>query len=117
MELTSLGRAYLAIAPPAHRRALMACFKKRRAAQWPALALEIEQAMGQVRDEGFCAASWQPEVVAVAAPLPALDAAYVLNVSVSTPEGMDAVVPRLAPVLSALVGRVRARLAMREPDR
>jgi DNA-binding IclR family transcriptional regulator len=116
MELTSLGRAYLAMAPEPHRRALMASFKKRRGAQWPALATEIEQAIDLVRSHGYCAASWQPEVVAVAAPLAALDAIYVFNVSVSTTEPLAAVVPKLAPVLKAMVVDVGARLAMHEPD-
>ncbi len=117
MELTSLGRAYLAVAPEPHRRALMASFRKHRGAQWPALAREIERAVGQVQKDGFCAASWQPEVIAVAAPLAGEDATYVFNVSVSTAERVDAVVPKLAPVLLGLVAQVRAQLARREPER
>ena len=69
MELTSLGRAYLAIAPEANRRALLALFKQRRRTPWQALADEIQEAIASVRERGWCAAAWQPEVVALSAPL------------------------------------------------
>jgi DNA-binding IclR family transcriptional regulator len=115
MELTSLGRAYLATAEQAHRKALMAAFRKRRGAQWPALSREIEQALRQVAEQGFCAASWQPEVVAVAAPIVTHDAAYVMNLSVSTSDPIGPVVRKLAPALLALVAQVRAELARLAP--
>lgn len=85
IELTSLGRAYLAVAPEAQRRALLARFRANRGTGWAALRAEIEAAMSSVKRLGYCAASWQPEVVAVAAPLVLPDGPiYVFNVSVST---------------------------------
>ena len=62
----------------------------------------IEAAIEQVRRDGYCAASWQPEVVAVAAPLVASDGVYALNVSVLSTEAFDAIVTRLAPKLLGL---------------
>lgn len=102
MELTSLGRAYLAVAPAPRRRALLALFRARRAAQWPELADAIEQARTSVQQRGFCAAAWQPEVVAVAAPLPGLDTLHVLNVSISTDEPLAQAADRLAQPLLQL---------------
>lgn len=102
IELTSLGRAYLAVAPEDERGDLMRRFRLRRPAQWPALKADIERAVQQVRDVGWCAAAWQPEVVAVAAPVVMPDAVYVLNVSVSTTDGLETVATRLAPALLAL---------------
>lgn len=100
MELTSLGRAHLSTLPPSARRELESVFRRRRS--WPVLSAEIEEALASIRQFGFCAASWQPEVIAVAAPLVTSDMAYAVNVSVLTTEPLDRVVSRLAPKLLTL---------------
>jgi len=102
MELTSLGRAYLASAPEAKRKALLAHFRQTRGAQWHALDAEIAMAIAGVAQRDFCAASWQPEVVAVATPLVVQGTQYALNVSLSSAEPFDEVVAELAPKLLAL---------------
>jgi DNA-binding IclR family transcriptional regulator len=102
MELTSLGRAYLATTSTARRKALYEVFKARRGKQWPPLLAEIEQSIRSVRESGFCAASWQPEVVALATPITVAQTCYSLNVSVSTVESLDAVVEALAAPLLEL---------------
>jgi DNA-binding IclR family transcriptional regulator len=85
MELTSLGRAHLAVAPEAQRKALLAIFKRRRGTEWPALARQIDEAIASVARQRWCVASWQPEVVAVATPIVLEDGTlYALNVSVAT---------------------------------
>jgi DNA-binding IclR family transcriptional regulator len=106
MELTSLGRAYLAVAPELRRNALMHVFRSRRAEAWPTLKAAIEQARVDVADKGYCAASWQPEVVALAAPLEVAGAQYVINVSLSTAEPMDEVAKELSPALLDLIAKV-----------
>lgn len=106
MELTSLGRAYLAVASDDERDALFAAFKARRGPQWPPLRAGILAAIEQVRSEDFCAASWQPEVVAVATPLVTPDAIYVLNLSLSSTDPMQSVARRFAPKLLALKGQI-----------
>ncbi|RCW63810.1 IclR family transcriptional regulator [Pseudorhodoferax soli] len=116
MELTSLGRAYLAVAPEPRRKRLLAVFRDRRRTGWPALSRAIDEAHAAVQRDGFCAASWQPEVVALAAPLVLDDAAYALNVSVSTAEPMASVAAQLAPRLLQLVADIRSGHARRLPD-
>ena len=112
MELTSLGRAYLAAAPEPKRKALLALFRKRRKGQWPALAEEIELAMQSVWQRGFCAAAWQPEVVALAAPLRwEAEPRYVLNLSVSTAETVRSVEQELSGALLALATDIEGALA------
>lgn len=114
MELTSLGRAYLAVAPQARRDALLALFGRRRGERWPLLAAEIEEARLSVREHGYCATSWQPEVVAISVPLPLLPSAaaiYSLNVSVLTHETLDAVVQRLSGSLLALSQEILGEMA------
>lgn len=110
MELTSLGRAYLAVAPPARRRALLDSFKARRGAQWRSLLPQIQAAIASVKEQGFCAAAWQPEVVALATPLVTPDAVYVLNCSVSTTQPLASVVDELHPALLQLRREILARL-------
>lgn len=100
IELTSLGRAFLAVASDSQRQALMAHFKARRPSGWRALECEIEQAIDSVRQQGYCAASWQPEVVALATPIVMADhPVYVLNMSVRTQALPDAVISELSSQL------------------
>jgi DNA-binding IclR family transcriptional regulator len=106
MELTSLGRAYLAAAPPARRVELMGIFRRRRRAQWPALQRDIEDAIEQVKVRGWCAASWLPEVVALAAPLQFSGMPLVLNVSVSTRDALPRIAAELGPILVETVQRL-----------
>ncbi len=110
MELTSLGRAYLAAAPSARRKALLDSFRLKRGAQWPALEQQIQAAIKSVKSQGFCAASWQPEVVALATPLVTPDAIYVLNCSVSTTEPLPAIVQELHPALLQLGRQIESLL-------
>lgn len=102
MELTSLGRAYLAVLPEDSRASLMKTFRMRRRALWPTLRPAIDAAIGQVGAQGYCAASWQPEVLAVATPLMADDAYYVLNMSVSSSHPAALLEAALAPRLLTL---------------
>jgi DNA-binding IclR family transcriptional regulator len=116
MDLTSLGRAYLASAPDARRATLLGHFRRTRGPQWRTLGPEIAAAMQSVRREGWCAASWQPEVVAVAAPLVVDGSHYVLNVSVSTADSFTEAVRELAPSLLALKASIERELSLaREP--
>jgi DNA-binding IclR family transcriptional regulator len=102
MELTSLGRAYLSTLPASGRNELEAVFRRRRQRSWNDLSAEIDAALASIKGSGFCAASWQPEVIAVAAPLITSDMAYALNVSVLTTDPYEQVVNRLAPKLLTL---------------
>ncbi len=54
-----------------------------------------------------CAAAWQPEVVALAAPLLFKGSRYALNVSLSTAEPLASAVRELAPTLLALSARIQ----------
>lgn len=110
MELTSLGRAWLAGAPDEQRKALLAHFRKARSGQWSTLGPALAAAIADVHGIGYCAASWQAEVVAVATPLLFGGTRYALNVSVSTPDPPATAVRELAPTLLALKARLQAAL-------
>ncbi|GJG94962.1 IclR family transcriptional regulator [Cupriavidus pauculus] len=107
MALTSLGRAWLALAPEADFAARMADFAA-RSAHWPELREEIETAVAHVRRHGWCAAAWQPEVVAISTPL-ALEhyPVHVLNISLSTRASVKDVTRDMAPRLMRLADDIR----------
>lgn len=107
MELTSLGRAWLAVAPEEVRQRLMAQFRDRRDAGWPALERDIVAAMADVRALGFCTAAWQPQVVALATPVVvAGHPVHALNMSVTGDAAVTEVVQRLREPLLALARRL-----------
>lgn len=115
MELTSLGRAWLAAAPQDVRRALMERFRSRRPARWRELSRRIDAAIESVRREGLCWESWQPQVVALATPIAVTGhPVYALNMSVTADTAPDEIVARLREPLLALARRLSERLAPSE---
>ena len=110
MELTSLGRACLAAQPAARRDDLLAHFRGARAAQWRQLGPALRLAIADVANQGWCAASWQPEVVAVATPLQFQGAVYALNMSLTTPGVLADEAERLAVLLLHLKRELSAAL-------
>ena len=108
MELTSLGRAYLAAAPETRRNELLAQFRSRRPKRWDALFRDITSAIENVRRLGYCWASWQPEVVAIATPIIIPDwPIYVLNMSVSGTTEPQQFVDSFCDPLLKLAHRIR----------
>jgi len=115
IELTSLGRAWLAVAPPQRRAALFAEFAARRG-DWPQLSREIERSIESVRRRGWCVASWQPEIVALATPLRMHSAeGHVLNVSVSSTDSPKDVAAELSAPLLALARQIVKAVDSRGP--
>lgn len=111
MELTSLGRAYLAAVDDVQRRTLLGHFQQRRCADWHRLREELDAAKHSVDKKGYCVASWQPEVVAMAAPLLLPERPiYVLNVSVRTTAGTAATEKQLSGPLLALCEQAKTAL-------
>jgi DNA-binding IclR family transcriptional regulator len=115
MELTSLGRAYLALAVEDERIRLFDGFAARQRKAWPGLRRAIAEAAESVRRTGLCAASWQPEVVAVATPLVIPNRpVHVLNMSVSTRDDVAHAVDRLGPPLLALREQILQALQLHD---
>jgi len=108
IELTALGRAYLAVAAEAERSALVARLKAKRRKRWPALEREIADAAASVAAKGYCVASWQPQVIALATPLiVAGRPVYVLNASVTSEASVATVVRSLERPLLTLAEQLR----------
>lgn len=114
MELTSLGRAFLAATSEEQKTKLFNHFSQTRTKPWPKLKTEIESAVLQFKKLGYCSASWQPEVVALAAPIELGSQIYALNVSVSSEGDANDIVLELAPVLMELRQKIMDALATDE---
>jgi DNA-binding IclR family transcriptional regulator len=100
MELTSLGRAWLAMQSPADFMLMIERFRLRKRAGWDALEKEIADSVRAVHQRGYCVATWQPEVIALATPLVIPGhRLMVLNFSLRTAEQLETVVDSLAPPL------------------
>jgi len=115
MDVTSLGRAYLSILEDAQRQPLLELFTSRRCeSRANQLLLDIETAMVTMRTHGYCIASWQPEVMAVATAL--RDRVYrttVLNISLSTMQNVEEIAECYAPVLLQLAESICTSLEAR----
>jgi DNA-binding IclR family transcriptional regulator len=107
IELTSLGRAYLAALPDEARLAWVAAMRRRRPGQGQALADEIEAACASIRQSGYCVAAWQPAAVALSTPVvPDNGVIHALNVSVTSSDPPSIVARSLAPDLMELKRRI-----------
>ena len=108
IELTALGRAWLAVAPEIERKTLLAQLRVKRHKRWRKLETEVGEAAAHVKLNGYCVASWQPQVIALATPLlSAQHPIHVLNVSVTTEEPLEAVIRALEQPLLALAAHLR----------
>jgi len=103
IELTSLGRAWLAASPADERDAWMERLRNRRAEEWPRLQAEIGAAIANVHAHGYCVASWQPGVVALAAPIVIANRPlHALNMSVTNRSDIERVAHELEQPLLQL---------------
>lgn len=111
MELTSLGRAYLAALPEDRRAALLTRFKRRGKIATRALLADIHNSLRSVKRDGYCAVSWQPGVVSVAAPLIVRDLpVYALNMSLQNVDATPALAREMGTYLLAFVSKCNAAL-------
>lgn len=117
MELTSLGRAYLAGIPEAQRERLIAQFRRRTAAATKALNADVHKSIRAVKRVGYCTVSWQPGVLAVATPivingLPV----YALNMSLQDIEPTEVLGAEIGKYLMAFAARCKEALSGCYPD-
>jgi DNA-binding IclR family transcriptional regulator len=117
IELTALGRAWLAVAPKKDRASLIAQWKAKRRTRWRKLEREIAEAAASVRRSGYCVASWQPQVVALAAPIVTANrpTIYVVNVSLTTDTPLAAVVRSLERPLLTLAAQLQQSIGEIDP--
>lgn len=117
IELTSLGFAYLGSLDKDARESVLQRISMLRPSSWQEASQQVDRALTHHEKHGFCVASWQPEVVAVATPL-AVEGlqVLVLNMSLSTSSSMRDVAKEFGPCLMRLKEEIVAALDMTGPD-
>jgi len=117
MELTALGRAHLSTLDEDERADRLASLERRGSRQWKPVRRQILDAIDHVRRLGYCVATWQPEVVALATPLTVPGhAPLMLNFSVRTTDTPSDVSTALAAPLLALRDAIVHAMAVLEND-
>ena len=110
IELTSLGRAYLGRLDASERQELLVRLKRAHsAAAWRSISAGIGEALAELGHSGYCWTSWQPNVIALAAPLVIAGRPLALNFSQpsgDTPAQRARLAAGLAPRLLALRDRI-----------
>jgi DNA-binding IclR family transcriptional regulator len=108
IELTSLGRAYLAALPRKQRRTRLMHLRDRRPSRWETMEAGILKAVKDVETKGFCHAAWQPGVLAVATPLVlSHQGIFVLNVSTNEEPHVSSRIAALSIALLELETEIR----------
>jgi len=114
MEMTSLGRAYLAGLPENERTAILSRFKRRNRVSTKALLDEIQASVKAVERDGYCAVSWQHGVLAVATPI-VLEGlpVYALNMSLQDVEPTEGLAREVGAYLLAFAANCKQSLMNR----
>lgn len=108
IALTTLGRAYLAVLPQEQRTELYTYFAS-HLGHWDTLKEEIDLAIKHVHEHGFCQASWQPGIIALATPLVLSEhRVYALNISTNRNLSDQRWVGRLAKHLLELRAYIKS---------
>lgn len=117
IELTSLGRAYLAtLRADARSRLLCDIMRGYRSASWKPISADIARAIEMVLATDYCLASWQPGVMALSTPLEGLGGQpLALNLSLMTDETAASIEQQHATALLALKKRIVHELARQAP--
>ncbi len=114
MALTSLGRAYLSTLDAEQLKQQLAHLKQRHRRDWSMIEAHIHEDIHGVHEQGYCAAAWQPSVVAISAPLVLPnEPVHVLTMSLFTDQNLADVVQTLAPALLGLQQSILNRVARR----
>jgi DNA-binding IclR family transcriptional regulator len=112
MESTSLGRAYLAGITEQERAKLLATFKRRGAGATQNLLAEVQRSIRSVKRDGYCAASWQRGVLAVATPIVVKGLpVYALNMSTQNVQPTSRLSTEMGAYLLAFAKRCNEALA------
>lgn len=110
--LTSLGRAYISTQHDEALHSLMHRLKLRHARDWHRVRPEIEHSVNELHQSGVCIVSWQPRVVAIAAPIVfENEPVHVLNMSLYTDLELGTIKENLAPPLLDLRDRIVSTVA------
>lgn len=111
MALTALGRAFLATLDREALSAQLERLRFRHPGRWPTTLREIRRSLAEIERQGWCAVSWTPGVVSVAAPLRGVRSPLMINVSMTTPGDPLEAAPQLALHLHELDSLIQERIS------
>jgi DNA-binding IclR family transcriptional regulator len=117
MALTALGRAYLSTLD---RDALIACLARlhdRHTRHWASTLRAIRRSIREVHTQGWCAVSWQPEVVSLATPIHYGASCLMINVSMTTDAPLAEAARQLSPRLEELARQIQSTLSAHQITR
>jgi DNA-binding IclR family transcriptional regulator len=111
LAITAPGRAYLASLPVDQRQPILEEIRKRDPRRWPQVRRDINCAISDIADHGFCVTigDWFPEIHSVAVPLSATTPYGTLTINVG---GLASLLPTkmiekdLGPRLVAVARRI-----------
>ena len=103
IERTSLGMAWIATLKPDMRKKLMTELKSQKLKNWAQIESDIQTAIESVTKNGYCIASWLPEIFAISTPLTLLNGQQAsLNFSAPADSDLSKVINEYAPHLLQL---------------
>ncbi len=103
IERTSLGMAWIATLKWDARKKLMAELKGQKIKNWDQVEGDIQAAIESIEKNGYCIASWLPEVFAISTPLTLLNGQQAsLNFSAPVDSNLSKVINEYAPHLLEL---------------
>lgn len=112
MELTSLGRSWLAAAPPEPRAMALEQLRAHRTKDWSKILSAIEQASEEIALKGFCSTTWLPNVVAISTPIRIPHhPIYILNMSRTTEEDLKSFASHHGAELLELAHKIEAEVS------
>ncbi len=116
MERTSLGRAWIARLEPKAQAILLAKLKRQGIKNWIKIEKEIHLAIESISKNGYCVASWLPEISAISTSVQLLNGRHAsLNLSTPAESRMHNVLETYAPALFELKEKIESELKKQLP--
>lgn len=118
IETTSLGRALLAAVSDEERTYLLTHVRRRRRKDWPMIAKDIEAAIRDIGERGFCVVEgvWRKDIRSAAVPVVFPDRSGIVTLNCAGPNFMisrDRLEEDLGPRLVTLARTVESMLSHR----
>ena len=111
IERTSLGRACIASLEPKSRSNLLLELKNSEIKNWGQIEQEIQAAIESMQNNGYCLATWLPEISAISTSIQLLNGKHAsLNLSTPAESRLSGVLENYVPALFELKDKIDTEL-------
>jgi DNA-binding IclR family transcriptional regulator len=111
IERTSLGRAWIASLEPKSRSNLLLELKNSEIKNWGQIEQEIQAAIESMQNNGYCLATWLPEISAISTSIQLLNGKHAsLNLSTPAESRLSGVLENYVPALFELKDKIDTEL-------